>query len=229
MKISLGEGSDIPAMPLFQRALALGLAPRDQVFAHEALSGAYREIVGNSGLAWRRMVEQSEFRQCMIEIEKAFELDRAGSLGFFSEPLHIGSLKQVDVMYTLAARLKQEQEGTEAAISYLVGKLRAVEYLARPPLLQSLIELGKLYIQAGNVQDATTCLQKVIGTKPLYPADKESNSELCETARQMLQDIQGQISGALAGYCTRCGKPIAPRARFCTSCGAPVNASTCSG
>src|SRR6266704_2692753 len=89
IKLSLEKGSGIPAMPVLQKALALGLAPGDEVFARHALGEGYREIFGNSGLPWRKMVETNEFHQCMAEIEKAFELDCVGSLGFFSQPLNI--------------------------------------------------------------------------------------------------------------------------------------------
>ena len=91
----------------------------------------------------------------------------------------------------------------------------------------TLVELGKLYIQKGDFQDATRCLQKVLGTQPLYPADEEQNSELHETAQQMLNDIQQPISAGLrsAGCCPRCGQSILSGARFCTSCGTPVGTS----
>src|ERR1700733_648079 len=106
LKLGLAKGSGIPAMPLLQKALALGLSPEDQVEAHFSLGGGYREIFGNSGLSWQKMVETNEFKQCKVEIEKAIELDRMGSFGFFSEPLNIGRLRQLDVMYTLEARAK---------------------------------------------------------------------------------------------------------------------------
>src|SRR5437879_4397176 len=99
LKLTLAKDSAIPAMPLLQKALASGFAPDDEVEARLSLSQGYREIVGNSGLPWQKMVETNEFRQCIIEIEKAFELDQAGSLGFFSQPLNIGRLKHADLMY----------------------------------------------------------------------------------------------------------------------------------
>ena len=81
-----------------------------------------------------------------MEIEKAFELDRVGSLGFFAQPLNIGGLKHLDLMYLLAAEAKQEHEGTDAAIAYLAGKLKVVDYLSRPPLLQSLVLRPRDYV-----------------------------------------------------------------------------------
>jgi tetratricopeptide (TPR) repeat protein len=228
MKVALAEGSEIPAMPFLQKALAIGLAPKDEVEARLSLGGGYREIFGNSGLSWQKMVEANEFRQCLVEIEKAFELDRKGSLGFFSQPLSIGRLQHLDLMYTLAAQAKQEQEGTDAAIAYLAAKLAAVDYLKRPPLLASLLRLADLYRGRGAFEDAARCLRKVLGTEPLYPADQERNEEFRETARQMISEIEGQESSGApvpvpSGYCAQCRKPISSGARFCNSCGANVS------
>jgi TonB family protein len=193
MKVCLAENSGIPAMPLLQRALALGLAPKDEVEARLSLGEAYREIFGNSGLTWQEMVKANEFHQCTMEIEKAFALDRAGSLGFFLEPLNIGRLRQLDLMYTLAAQAEQEQGGTDSAIAYLAGKLKAVDYLQRPPLLACLVRLGDLYRQRGSLEDAARCLTKVLGTAPLYPADDERNGELRGKAQQLLGEIQTEF------------------------------------
>jgi hypothetical protein len=229
IKLSLEKGSGIPAIPLLQKALALGLAPGDEVFARHALGEGYREIFGNSGLPWRKMVETNEFHQSMAEIEKAFELDSVGSLGFFSQPLNIGRLEHLDLMYTLAADAKKEQDGTDAATGYLAGKLRAVEYLARPPLLYSLLKLAELYQETGAFEEAARCLRKVVATEPLYPADQERNEELRAKARKMLSDVQVQPknsprapSAERTGYCKHCGNPMPSGARFCTACGGAV-------
>ncbi len=40
------------------------------------MSEGYREIVGNSGLSWQKMVEANEFCQSLIEAERAFELGK---------------------------------------------------------------------------------------------------------------------------------------------------------
>ncbi len=232
IKLSLKKGSGIPAIPLLQKALASGLAPGDEVFARHALGEGYREIFSNSGLPWRKIVETNEFHQCMAEIEKAFELDRVGSLVFFSQPLNIGRLEHLDLMYTLAADAKKEQDGTDAAIGYLAGKLRAVEYLARPPLLHSLLKLAELYRETGAIDEAARCLRKVVTTEPLYPADQERNEELRGKARKMLSDVQVQPknpprapSAERTGYCTHCGKPVPSGARFCTACGGALGVS----
>jgi tetratricopeptide (TPR) repeat protein len=192
MKVSLAENSGIPAMQLLQKALELGLAPRDQAQAHLSLGEAYREVVGNSGLPWQNMVEASEFRQGILEIEKALEIDRAGSLGFFEEPLNVGRLKDLDHMYNLQAIAKEKQQGAAAAIAYLAPKMRAVEHLSRPPCLLSLLKLAEFYKDTGAIEDASRCLRKILKTEPLYPADGERNGELREKAQQMLSEIQGQ-------------------------------------
>lgn len=193
MKVSLAENSGIPAMPLLQKALALGLAPRDQAQAHLCLGEGYREIVGNSGIPWQKMVEANEFRQGILEIEKALEVDRAGSLGFFEEPLNIGRLKDLDHMYNMEAMAKEKQEGADAAITFLAPKMRAVEHLSRPPLLLSLSRLAEFYKDTGAVEDARRCLHKILKTEPLYPADEERNREVRGKARQMLDEIQRQF------------------------------------
>lgn len=154
------------------------------------LGEGYREILANRQMPLDSWSEASESYQWMAEIEKAFELDRAGSLGFFLKPLNVGRCRLLDVMYTLAARAKKEQEGPDAAIAYLAGKLGTVEYLQRPPLLSSLVELADLYRQRGALPDATRCLSRVIATEPLYPADEEWNLELREKARQILSELQ---------------------------------------
>jgi len=202
IKLSLEKGSGIPAMPLLQKALALGLTPGDEVFARHALGEAYREIFGNSGLPWRQMVETNEFHQGMTEIEKAFELDRVGSLGYFSQPLNIGRLKHLDLMYTLAADAQKERDGNDAAIDYLAGKLRAVDYLARPPLLQSLLKLAELYREVGAFEETGRCLREVVNTEPLYPADQEHNEEVRGRARQMLSEIQRESQKSVAAPST---------------------------
>lgn len=190
LTLSLAKNSNIPAIPLLQNALELGLDPKEQAEAHLSLGEAYREIVGNSGLSWQKMVEAREFGQCLGEVEKALELDRTCSIGFFGKPLNIGRLKDLDLMYTLAARAKQEQEGLEAAVAYLSGKLKAVDYLPRPPLLLSLVELGDLYRRSGAFESAVECLQKVLGTEPLYPADEERNEEVRANAGRILSEIR---------------------------------------
>jgi tetratricopeptide (TPR) repeat protein len=180
-------------MQLLQKALELGLTARDQAQAHLSLGEGYREVVGNSGLPWQNMVEASEFRQGVLEIERALEIDRAGSLGFFEEPLNIGRLKDLDHMYNLVAIAKEKQEGAGAAITYLAPKMRAVEHLSRPPLLLSLLRLAEFYKDAGAIEDARRCLHKILKTGPLYPADEERNGELRGKAQEMLSEIQGQF------------------------------------
>jgi hypothetical protein len=177
-------------MPLLQRALAIGLPPRDEVLARKSLAGGYREIFGNSGLSSRQMVETNEFRQSMAELERAFELDREHSVGFFSEPLNAGTLYTLDAMYEAEAKVKIEREGVDAAFSYLYAKLSLVDYLPRPPLLWSLLKLAELYRMRGAIEYAALCLHKVLGTAPLYPADQERNSEVRNKAYQMLREIQ---------------------------------------
>jgi tetratricopeptide (TPR) repeat protein len=191
--VTLAKNSGIPAMPLLQRALALGLSPRDQAQAHLALGEGYREIVGNSGLPWQKIVEASEFRDGILEIEKALEIDRAGSLRFFEEPLNIGRLEDLDHMYNLEAIAKEKQEGTEAAIMYLAPKMRAIEHLRRPPLLLSLLRLAEFYKDTGAIENASKCLRQILKTEPLYPADEERNGELRGKAQEMLGEIQKQF------------------------------------
>jgi tetratricopeptide (TPR) repeat protein len=191
LRLTLAEDSAVPAMPLMQKALAIGLMPSDEVEARMVLADGYRQIAGTSGLPEHKMVETVEFQQCIVQIERAFELDRAGSLGFFSKPLNIGRLTSLDTMYTMASHAKEELEGTAAAIAYLAAKLGAVSYLKRPPLLVSLLRLADLYRTRGAFEDAAQCLRKILNTAPLYPADQELNDKLRAAARQMLNDGLG--------------------------------------
>jgi tetratricopeptide (TPR) repeat protein len=193
IRVMLAKNSGIPAMPLLQKALLLGLSPRDQAQAHLALGEGYREIVGNSGLPWQKIVQASEFRNGILEIERALEIDRAGSLRFFEEPLNIGRLEDLDHMYNLDAIAKEKQEGTEAAIMYLAPKMRAIEHLSRPPLLLSLLRLAEFYKDTGAIENASKCLRQILKTEPLYPADEERNGELRGKAQEMLGEIQKQF------------------------------------
>jgi hypothetical protein len=228
--LSLAKGSDVPAIPLLQRALAIGLAPKDEVFARWSLAGGYREIFGNSGLSSRQMVETREFRQSMLELERAFELDRMYLLGFFSQPLMTGSLDRLDAMYEAEAKFKIEREGVDAAFSYLSAKLKLVDYLPRPPLLWSLLKLAELNRKRGAIEDAVRCLNKVLGTAPLYPADEERNSKVRGKAYQALREIQEQFpiylqapTATNSEICSRCSTAISSGARFCKTCGTAVH------
>ena len=227
--LALQEDSATAAMPLWQKAIALGLPPQDQVFARFALGEGYYQIVINSGLSWQEMVDTNEFRQGMTEMEKALQLDRDSSGGYFLEALQLGRLRDLDLMYKLATDLKHEREGCEAALTFLIVKMKAVEYIPRPPLLLALLTLANMYREKEAYEDAVRCLRKVLDTQPLYPADEERNEQMRGAAQQTLNEIERQIrvppSGGAAGagkYCTRCGKPLSVGARFCTECGAPV-------
>lgn len=187
---ALAKQSGIPVMPLLQRALVIGLLPKDEVEAHLMLGEGYREIFGNQDLSWQQMVQTNEFQRSMVEVETALELDRIRALGVFAEPLNIGRLQNLDLMYELAADAKRESVGIDAAISYLAQKLKLVEYLATPVLLRTLLKLATLYRERGASQEAVACLQKVLRTSPLYPADQERNDELRRRAHQMLSEIQ---------------------------------------
>src|SRR6478609_7575967 len=68
LKVALEKNSSIPAIPLLQKALTLGIAPENEVHARLSLGEGYREIVGNCGLPWQKMVEMNEFDECLIEI-----------------------------------------------------------------------------------------------------------------------------------------------------------------
>ncbi len=228
--LALAKGSYVAAMPLLQRALAIGLAPNDEVFARWHLAGAYRELFGNSGLSYRQMFETKEFRQSMSEIERAFELDRTYSLGFFSQPHMTGTLEPYDTMYEAESRIKVEREGVDAASSYLSAKLKLVDYLARPPLLWSLLMMAALNQERGAIEEAIRCLNTVLGTKPLYPADEERNSKVRRKAHQSLMEIQAQFpmyfqapTAANTLVCSRCSTAISSDARFCKTCGTAVD------
>jgi len=190
MAETLAKNSAIPVIPVLQEAIKLGLTPQDEVQARLMMGEAYSEIFGNSGLPAEKMIDATEFGQCMSAIESALELDRTRSLGFFSELLNIGRLRDLDEMYRLTAQVRQTQLGTDWAITFLAAKLRLVEYLSRPPLLISLLQLATLHWEQGTIEEARGCLSKVIRTEPLYPADKERNEDLRGIARQMLSAIQ---------------------------------------
>jgi tetratricopeptide (TPR) repeat protein len=228
--LSLAKGSNIPAIPMLQRALAIGLAPNDEVFARWSLAAGYREIFGNSGLSSWQMVETNEFRQSMFELERAFELDRTCSLGFFSQPHMAATLYRLDAMYETETKIKIKREGADAALSYLSAKLNLVDYLPRPPLLWSLLMLAALYRDRGAIEDAIRCLHKVIGAKPLSPGDEERYSKDRGKAHQALREIQEQFPmyfqapvAVNAENCSRCSTAISPGARFCRNCGTAVD------
>ena len=188
--ILLNEDSSIAAIPKLKKAIEQGLPEDNEMFARFALSGGYREIVGNAGLSLDEMASRAEFSQAIAEAEKALEIDRKGGYGYFAEPLNRASLYKLNFLYQIAARTIERERGNRDAISYVENKLQIFRYLPSTPMIFLLKHLAYLYAEDGQSAEAHRCLREILNADPVLKVDdKGEEQKLRSEASQALASL----------------------------------------
>jgi len=180
----------------FERALALGLPPGDEVEAHLSVAEGY------IALARKRMrddedfegfTKASEFTKALAELERSLELDRVVALHVFEEPLNRARLAQFDNAYFLVARSLEETHGLDPsisyhpAISYLKSKVKLFDYLSSTPVLSSYLELGNLFYRYNMAKPAISCFDRIIAAQPVLQEESENEERIRDSARQNIE------------------------------------------
>src|SRR5579864_9168032 len=118
-----------------EKAITLGLPEDNEMQARFFLGGAYRQVVGRTGLPAAQMARTAEFARALSEQEKAVRMDRDGAYGYFAQPIGRALLKCFDLTCALRGSMIEDEQGKQAAIAFLEEKIRLCDHLSTSPLL----------------------------------------------------------------------------------------------
>jgi len=97
--------------------------------------------------------------------ETAIALDAQNHVGYFLQTEHFGYLERLDILYVFEKNLFLQKGDTGKAIENIKHKLQSVEYVSQIVLPGIHLELGNLYIQRGEFEQAKTHWEFVLASE----------------------------------------------------------------
>ena len=168
------------AITEFETAINLGLSQEDEMKARFFLGESYACTI-NPNRKTEQIIKSHEFNYALTQMEKAVQMDAAKGYQFFKE--HRSMLARLGFFYPVIGGFIQETQGDDAAINYYVQKLNLFSYLPTQPLLAVLLQLGVIYGNREDEENALRCYNAIRNAEPVMP---EHESEI--QVRQLAED-----------------------------------------
>lgn len=203
------EGQNITeAVKELETAINLGLPHRDEMAARFFLGEGYTRLQ-NTNLRGEQMINSHEFKQALTQMEIAVQMDAQGGYLYFKE--YRSLLNSLDLYYVLIGDYLQETQGDNEAINFYVQKLNLFNYLQTQPLLKVLLQLGIIYANKEDFENANRCFLAIRDAEVVNPND-EMEIQVRQMAENNLNSLKSEPTAksgcfiATAAY----GSPIAP-------------------
>lgn len=165
LKLALDDGNDSEVLREFQLALSEGLPADDEVSARAFLGS--RILEGAKDDVEQDQIMSQRLSEGLSQFEAALSLDAEGRYGFFAAPLNRSDFGQLESLYALRGRSIAETKGIDAQIEYLEKKLRLFEYLSGVHTPNLHLELGFIYAEKGQNEQAAAHWRKVLEAEDL--------------------------------------------------------------
>jgi hypothetical protein len=179
------EGPSETIVGLQETAIRMGLPEDDEVWARMRLAGQYSEMARRKGEDARGV----HYCAALKQVELAVKLDSRRNYGFFEEPFERGGLPLFAAAYTLRAHTIDDEDGADAAISYLEDKLSLFQHVRGDPMWQMIFALGCLYLESrGGKEKAWAYFERVVHaeTIPRVYGWEEDQAEITKLARKQM-------------------------------------------
>lgn len=176
-------GNYSKAAKAYETAIELGLSHQDEMAARYSLGVCSLRLL-EPGLTIEELAGSDELAQAISQMETAVRMDAEKGYQYFQE--YRGLLQYPDIYYPIIGEFIKQTQGDSAAASFYRQKLELFSYLPSQPLLTVLLQLGSIYGNTGNVENARRCYLTIINAEPVAPGD-ESETEVRRLAESNLR------------------------------------------